>query len=457
MSFQPLTKEQYQKALKSGFSHMQILENEKKRKESESPGFFSRVKSQVKGNIKEASQSLDASGETMNPFSAGANIAKNVSGALLSPISQALQPIAEKTLAPVTNAIVGTKPVQKAIDWASQKPELAGAIGDTIETGINMVGVKGSASLLQGGINKAVRATQNMSLSDGSTSAGIMDRIVRLKPTDATKFKNITGKTPGQYLSESKNFGPPDKIITNEASKFAQSKGAVDAELAKLPGVYKNGAVSDALKGLYEKGLKVSSPNVKAPYMDQLVGWINKYKSGGLTMDEINAVKRLYEREVKLGYNKLMNGDKVQQATNIDNALRKWQVEQANELGFKNIAELNKQTQISKFIVNKLGDKVVGQKALNSVNLTDWIVLGGGDPVSVAGFLTKKFFSSAWVQARIAKLLSHGKGPGPIKADVGPTQVKNLSAPTSNYRSQQGSGKPIKMAPKDGRYEIIDQ
>jgi len=173
-------------------------------------------------------------------------------------------------------------------------------------------------------------------------------------------------------------------------------------------------------------------------------------------MGEINMVKRLYEKNVKLGYNKMMNADKVEQATNIDNSLRNWQVNQAQELGFNNIAELNKQTQISKFLIDKLGDQVVGQNGLNGIGLTDWIVLGGGNPQAVAGFLTKKFFSSKSVQAKIAEYLNKGKDVnGIIKADVGISNVKQLGSPTSEFRTQRGSGTTIKVPPKGSRTEII--
>jgi hypothetical protein len=252
-------------------------------------------------------------------------------------------------------------------------------------------------------------------------SAGIMNRVARLKPTDMTTFEKMSGKTPGQYLTETGNFGAPDKIITTEAQKFTQSKAMVDMELEKLPGVYKDGAISDALSSLSEKIKNVSTENVPASYSNEVNDLIRKYNSGGLDMKEINQVKRLYERNVKLGYNKLLNADKVEQATNIDNAIRNWQIKKANDLGFKNITDLNKQTQLSKFIVNKLGDQIIGQGALNSIGLTDWIILAGGNPQAVAGFLTKKFFSSRAVQAKIAEILNNKDAKGLIQANVKPT------------------------------------
>lgn len=285
------------------------------------------------------------------------------------------------------------------------------------------------------------------------TSAGIMNRVARLKPTDATRFEQMAGKTHGEYLKETGNFGSPDEVIAKEAQKFTNSMNEVDNALGKLPGVYKDGSLADALKELWTKAKATSSNNVKAPYLDQVRNWIKQYNEGGLTMKDINGVKRLFEKEVKLGYNKLINGEKVAQATNIDTALRKFQFKQAEKLGFKNIGELNKQTQISKFLVDKLGDQVIGQNGLNSISLTDWIMLAGGNPESVAGFLTKKFFSSKAVQAKIAQILNDGEVKGPITPDLQPTvenslrtafpQGRKFELPAGNMGVQSANYVPI--------------
>jgi hypothetical protein len=295
------------------------------------------------------------------------------------------------------------------------------------------------------------QVTDKFSSATQEAPANIMNRVARLKPTDEVNFTKLSGgKTPGEYLTETGNFGAPDKVIATEASKFKTSMESVDTELAKLPGVYKDGSITDALTGLLKKSQEVSGANVKAPYYQQVIDLVSKYNSGGLTMKDINLVKRLYERNVKLGYNKLVNGAQVEQATNIDSALRKWQVKQATDLGFTNIDALNKQTQLSRFLVNKLGDQLVGQAGLNGVSLTDWIVLSGGDASSIAGFLTKKFFSSKTVQAKVAEMLNQKdvKGlitpetsitPANIERRVSPQGLKQLPAGNLNEPQVQNN------------------
>lgn len=330
------------------------------------------------------------------------------------------------------------------------------AVANIVRLGGDVDGVVNSANFATNVTNKVIKNVKNVTV-DGvdaikavdtkPASVAIMNKIARLNPTDITEFQSLAKKTPGQYLVDTGNFGTPDKIISTEASKFVRSKGMVDTELSKLPGVYKNGAVEDALKSLKETAKNVSSDNVPATYLEQVNNLVQKYNAGGLTMDEINNVKRLFERNVKLGYNKLLNPDKVAQATNIDNAIRTWQVQKAKDLGFTNIGDMNRQTQLSKFIVDKLGDKVVGQSALNSVGLTDWIVLANGSPEAVAGFLTKKFFSSRTVQAKIAELLNVGQ---PVKQiiepSVNPTVENTLRTqfPQGNLLELPAGRSPVK-------------
>lgn len=353
------------------------------------------------------------------------------------------------------------------------------AVANIVRLGGDVDGVINSANFATNVTNKVIKNVKDFpskgaeaikAIDTKPASRAIMNKIARLNPTEINEFKKLSGKTPGEYLVDTGNFGSPDKIISNEATKFVKSKNMVDTEMAKLPGVYKYGAIEDALNGLLETAQKTSTPNVPAPYLDEVNSLLNKYKSGGLSMEEINQVKRLYESKVRLGYDKRLNPDMVERATNVDSSIRKWQVNKAKELGFNNITDLNRQTQLSKFIVDKLGDRVIGQSALNFNGLTDWIVLSGGSPESVAGFLTKKFFSSRTVQAKIAELLNIGQ---PVKSiitpDVKPTVESTLRTQwpegtklelppgSSQIRSSIPSGDVIKVAPIDSNMELTSK
>jgi len=280
-------------------------------------------------------------------------------------------------------------------------------------------------------------------------SSRIMDRVARLKPTDATKFKNMTGKTQGEYLNETGNFGAPDKIIQNEATKFVQTLNSKDAELAKLPGIYKDNSITEAAKELVKKAQAESSGGVKAPYLKQALELQAKAVGDGVNQAEINILKRLFEKHVKLGYNKLTaDSSVIKKATNIDTALRQFQDETAKSVGFTNLPEINKQIQTSKFLVDKLGDEIVGKNGLNELGLTDWIMLSGGDATSVAGFLTKKFFSDKGVKAKVAEMFSQAEPKGTpkpqvkltpegLERQVSPKGLKQLEAPKAGAPKSQ--------------------
>lgn len=306
----------------------------------------------------------------------------------------------------------------------------AGTVLDTVLGGADVLGAeqlaKGGVQLVKSGANLAketIAPSLNKITETGTKvvsdilpkSPEIMNRVARLTPKQANDFKRIAGKSQGEYLVETGNFGSPDKIITTEAEKFLTSKKDVDSALESLQGNFQDGSVKDALSGLLERAKATSGENIKSPYLKTVEDLIAKHDAEGLTMSEINQAKRLYERNVKLGYTKMTNPKEVELATNIDNALREWQVSKAKELGFDNIAEMNKQTQISKNLIDSLGKQLVGQEQINSMGLTDWIMLSGGDTTSVAGLLTKKLFSNKTIQSKIAKMLSRVEVKSPVK------------------------------------------
>lgn len=255
-------------------------------------------------------------------------------------------------------------------------------------------------------------------------SASIMNRVARLSPTESATFEKMAGMSHGEYLTKTGNFNNPETIIRNEAEKFIASKNEVDTALSQLPGEYKTGAIDDVLEGIISRAKETSGTNVKSPYLDRALELKVKHDTKGLTMSEINEAKRLYEKNVKLGHNKFNNPVAVEKATNIDNAVREWQVKKADELGFSNIKDINQQTRLSKYLVDKLGKKLAGESGNNALSLTDWIMLSGGEPSSVAGLLTKKIFSNKSVQSRIAKMLAGEPTIPFIKADITGAKLK---------------------------------
>lgn len=350
--------------------------------------------------------------------------------------------------APVLNPTLGAG-INYMADKTSNSPTLQrfamSPAGQNVATGAEMLGntsaiagaVAGGAeaepgvtSAVETGAGKVADLAQGAKDAVGnageSTAGGIMNRVARLTPTDAKTFEKMTGMTQGEYLTKTGNFGDPYKIINNELDKFTSSKNAVDTALNALPGQYSSAPIKTMAAELYNRELRVSSEGAPSPDLANASTFVNKLNNdGGLTMSDINALKRTYERTVKLGYMKDLNTEGVEKATNLDSAVRSWQFQKADDLGLKNLPEMNKQTQASKFLIDKLGKQLVGQNGNNAISITDWITLAGKDP---ALFAAKKIFGSKVVQARFAKLIAPD-ATAPITPQFGGAKGFMLNAP----------------------------
>jgi len=307
--------------------------------------------------------------------------------------------------------------------------------GQTLGQGaIGAIGGGLTAPILGLGIPGAIRGVKNIPKIKGALTPeapNIMNRVARLTPSDANKFKNLSGgKSHGEYLVETGNFGNPEQIIEKEAIKFTDSLNSVDRELEKLPGVHTSNELSMVLDDLIAREQRIGVPGEDSA---KLVDLYNKNKQGGISMADSNWVKRKYEREVKLGYQRENNTEGIARATRLDDGLRKWQLETAKKLGLKNLDELNKQTQLSRFIVDKLGKQVSGKVGNEAINLTDWIILSGGDPTAIAAFLSKKLFLSKNAQSAFAELISKTPIKGQVEPKIGGSTGLPMKIPGVDY------------------------
>ena len=240
----------------------------------------------------------------------------------------------------------------------------------------------------------------------GLKSADIMQRVARIPKTRQAKFKELAGEDVGEYLVKRGIFGDVDEISEKLYKNFTTSKGTVDDTMSKLPGVYKARQIETALDELFQKETRISTPGALSKDFTRVRELRNKYMKEGLSMSEINEVKRMYERNVRLDFVKENAPEGVKRATEIDNAIRSWQYKKAEELGFKDLRALNKETQLAKQLLDDLGKEASGSLGNNAITLTDWIMISGGDPAAVAGFFAKKVLSSKKVMSKVAEKLA---------------------------------------------------
>lgn len=324
----------------------------------------------------------------------------------------------------------------KDINPIQSTKDVAGIIGQDLKTakstvGSVLFGVRGKAS---GVVGKLTPDASN-----------IMQRVARVSKGKQAGFEKTAGESVGEYLDKRKIYGNIDQISTKLYDRFTKSKAEADAGLAQLKGRYKSPQVTTALDDLYARELKVSSPGAPSPDLATIKELMKANKSGGLDMSQINEAKRIYERTVKLDYIKQNLPESVARAQNIDTAIREWQLSKAKELGFKNLDAINRETRLARQLLNDIGKEYAGSAGNNAVSLTDWIMLSGGDPTAISGFLIKKGFSSKAVQSAVAKFISRNKqGLGDVKAIMNTTPTQ----PPTQGIGQIPSPNPTTLSPE---------
>lgn len=407
-------------------------------------GFLGQVADAAKSGVSRIEQGFEqAQVGTPNPVNAlesGIKVAEGAIQTATSPLAPLFSPLG-KIIGYVSDKISNIPGVQ---DFASSKAgevtsrvaedvaglsTIAGTVAGfrgapRVGTTLSNVAKETSASL-QGITDTGITGIQKAS-SQALDPAKIMQRVARIPAGAQAKFQKITGKGVGQYLVDEGIFGTVDEITTQLFDKFQKSRMTADDALSRLderfPQTYKPTPVGTALDELLSRETRVSTVGAKSKDFNRVRELKNKYQKDGLTMSEINEIKRIYERNVRVDYLKSINPEGVARATNLDSAIREWQFAQADKLGLKNLPDINKQTQAAKQLLDDLGKAHAAQAGNNAVTLTDWIILSELDPTAIGSFLAKKTLGSKGVQSEIAKRLAGKPTPTdsfPIFENIG--------------------------------------
>lgn len=468
-----LTREDFLK--KYGEAGLSIVSEIKK-----SPNLLERTKESATQGIAKVKSAFQESQQGKNPISTGSKLGAGVIETLFSPVTATVDPILKPTLGKATElasnkladlygenvqaglAEMGKTKAEDVLETTGDLATIAGTVAGARPTSRAISGAKnftkGSIDTFDFLSEEVAKAAQSQAESQ---PAKIMQRVARISKGKQANFEKMAGESVGKFLTTRGIYGNIDEISTQLYDRFTRSKNIADEAIARLPGNYDPAPVKTALKELLDREIRVSSEGAPSPILGRVASLYKKLNEGGLDMSEINEAKRLYERTIKLDYLKQNLPESVARANNIDDAIRRWQFGQAKTLGLKNLDKINKETRLSKQLLEDIGQEYSGQAGNNAVTLTDWVMLAGGsaDPfTAISSFLVKKTFSSKAVQSAIAKALNRGN---PIKGDVvaefEASQVKGLPSPTSNKRSEVGSGRPILVAPKGRKIEIVNQ
>lgn len=421
------------------------------------------------GQIKQSFSDAQNASNPVEAIESGMKLGSGVVRTAGSPLAPVVNPTIGKGIEFASDKISNSPAVQKfatskAGERTARIAEDVGYLADIAGTAAGMAEAPKVGATVKKTATGVVDAAQDLSskvaqearAKVGSQPAKIMQRVARLSKNKQAKFEQTAGESVGEYLTKRGIYGDIDEISTQLYDRFTRSKNTADKALAELKGTFEPAPVKTALDELMAREERVSSEGAPSPIMGRVRQLSLKLKREGLDMSEINEVKRMYEKNNKMDYLKQNLPESVARANNLDSAIRAWQFKQAETLGLKNLPRINKETRLAKQLLDDIGHEYSGQAGNNAMTLTDWIMLSGGDPTAIGGFLVKKTFSSKAVQSAIAKALNKGKPiMGEVKADIGTSQVKQLPAPTSNIRRQIGSGATIKVAPSNRNLEIV--
>lgn len=409
--------------------------------------------SNVKNAISDASQVEsptnieDFSKGATKMINAGASIPGQVFGAVGDVVGAGLEATGlDEPIAAALAPIVNSAPVQAGIQaYGSLPQETQDLVGNVtnIAGGLSglkagQVGIKAATPGVKGALNGTGNGIKAAVKKITPESTEIMQRVARIPKGEQVKFEKVAGESVGSFLDRTGNYGTPEQIIERLYKDFVQSKSNADEALGTLQGTYRATPVRTALSELEGKVQRTSSPGAPDPELSRVSELVNKEKRIGLTMSEINEVKRIYERRVRLDYLKSNVPEDVSRATNVDAALRDWQMTEAEKAGLTNLREINKSTQINKQLLDALGKENSGSAGNNALGLTDAILVAGGSPESIASLITKKIFSDKGVQSYVAKKLSKNK----VKAGVPDAQFKEklqLPAPKDGALSSSNN------------------
>ena len=322
--------------------------------------------------------------------------------------------------------VLSTDTAQRAIELAQELDESHPELSRNLRAGLGIVegvGTIGAGALVKPiirGVSATARKTASAldgiptistqgiqdAVSRGLNPSDIMQRVARISKGKQANFEGLAKESIGEYLVNRGIFGNIDSISTQLFSRFNTSRISVDKAFASLEGTHKVASVGNMLKQLLAKQEAISTTGAVSRNLEKVKALSKKNTGEGLTMTEINEVKRLFERDVRLDFVKENLPDKVAAANTLDDAVRQWQRTKASELGVKNLVEMNRETQLAKQLLDDLGKEYAGAAGNNAVTLTDWIVISGGTPANLGGFLAKKALSSKGIMAKVAERLS---------------------------------------------------
>ena len=239
--FQPLTKEQYDSAIKAGFASEQIIANEKVRKQLDAgrpPGYFSRLGADYIGAAQSILSDIQRPAQLVEEGASPLKVGTAVAEAGLRTVGK----VAETAFAPIVEApgikqgveaignLVTKIPgmdflLNKVNDFSQQHPDLAKDFKSVIDTAIlfggSGVSKQTGTTLKKTGLEVEARGLRGVAAAKSSFAEELVSPI----PTKTIKIEQVARTT------EAGGFFKKDIVTPTTLEKRAAE------EVAKVPGV----------------------------------------------------------------------------------------------------------------------------------------------------------------------------------------------------------------------------
>lgn len=232
----------------------------------------------------------------------------------------------------------------------------------------------------------------------------MLTNMNRITKWEQEKFKVMAGETVWEFLNNRWIVEWWDEAVSKIANKFIESKTKADKWLEAIKWEFK-----DKYLSLMANEAADFAENTLSPDASKMRTLAQKADDTWLSMAESNILKRFYESNNKFTYwRDITAWEKTVRATNIDNAVRKRQFDIAEQNGFLNLKQINKETQWYKYLLDKLVKNEAGRLWNNAMWLTDWIVAWqvAVDPSSIALLVWKKVAESNRFRSNVVKVIN---------------------------------------------------
>ena len=224
----------------------------------------------------------------------------------------------------------------------------------------------------------------------------LIEKITKVSPAKLQKFENQFGESVGKYMNDRWL-----KTRKDASEYFINNIKKVDEALWSIQWTFKSPVVDDVLTESIEFATKTADEN-----LNRLLELQQKAANEWLTMSEVNEVKRYFEWHTKFTYGRSQDAVKAQKATNLDTKLRDWQMKTAKENGLDNLAQLNKETQASRYILDNAKD--VAEWLFWPVDVTDELLAihYGWLDRALSTYVTKSLLKSPKFQSKAVDILN---------------------------------------------------